>query len=362
MTDPVDFRSQFPVLQRVAYLNAGTTGPVPQAAADALQARIAADLQHGRAGRAYFDQLMDLASRARTAYARVLNTDPASVALTGSTTEGLNTVLGGLRFEQGDEILTSDQEHPGLLAPLRRARLLHGVSIRIVPFAQIADAVGPRTKLIACSHVSWVGGEVVDVAALRATGVPILLDAAQGLGAIPLDMQELGVDFYAGSGQKWLCGPEGSGALYVRPDRLDDIEPPWPSYVTLAPGHSDLLTAPLKDDARRFDTSFPPSNRSAWALASMEVLEQAGWEWVHGRAAHLAARLADMLRERGRDVAPRGRSTLVAWASDDADADVARLVEHGVVVRSIPSAGLVRAAVGAWNSEDDLERLVSLCA
>lgn len=362
MTDPASFRSQFPVFQRTAYLNAGTTGPVPQAAGDALRDRIAADLERGRAGRAYFEGLMDLAAQARAGYADVLKTDVANVALTGSTTEGLNTVLGGLRFERGDEILTTDQEHPGLLAPLRRARLVHGVSVRMVPFAKIAEAVGPQTKLIACSHVSWVGGEIVDVPALRATGVPILLDAAQGLGGVPLDMQELGVDFYAGSGQKWLCGPEGSGALYVRPDRLDDLEPPWPSYVTLAPGHSDLLSAPLKEDARRFDTSMAATNRSAWATASMTVLADAGWEWVHDRAATLAAELADMLRERGRNVAPRGRSTLVAWESDDVDADVARALEQGVVIRSIPSAGLLRAAVGAWNNEDDLERLVSVCA
>lgn len=360
MTDPASFRAQFPVFQHTAYLNSGTEGPVPQAAADALQERVAADLEHGRSGRAYFDELMGLASRARKGYARVLNTDTANVALTGSTTEGLNTVLGGLRFDPGDEILASDQEHPGMLAPLRRARLVHGVSVRFAPFDRLAEAVGPRTKLIACSHVSWVGGEIVDVAALRATGVPILLDAAQGLGAIPLDMQELGVDFYAGSGQKWMCGPEGSGALYVRPDRLDDIEPPWPSYVTLAPGYSDLMSAPPKEDARRFDTSFPPTNRSAWAVASMTVLEHAGWEWVHERAATLAARLADTLRDRGCEVAPRGRSTLVAWSSEDPEADVARLAEQGVVIRQIPSAGLLRAAVGAWNSDDDLDHLVSL--
>lgn len=361
MTDAASFRSQFPVLERLAYLNAGTEGPVPRAAVEAMRARLQSDLEQGRAGKPYFEQLMALADQARAGYAEVLGAAPEQVALTGSTTDGVNTVIGGLRFAPGAEILTSDQEHPGLLAPLRRARVLHGVSLRVAPFAQLANAVGRNTTLIACSHVSWVGGEVMDVDALRATGVPILLDAAQALGAIPIDMTALGVDFYAGSGQKWLCGPEGSGALYVRPDRLADLEPAWPGYATVA-DHADILGSELAEGTKRLDTSFPHANRSAWTVASLGVLAAAGWGWVHERAATLAERLAALLEEHGLQVAPRGRSTLVSWEAADPDAEVARLLGEGVVIRSIPSAGLLRAAVGAWNSEEELERLAALAA
>ena len=79
---------------------------------------------------------------------------------------------------------------------------------------------------MACSHVSWVSGQVVDTAALAATGVPVLLDAAQGVGAVPVDVHALGCAFYAGSGQKWLCGPEGSGCLYVSREQLDEVDRP----------------------------------------------------------------------------------------------------------------------------------------
>src|ERR1700733_8799818 len=102
--------------------------------------------------------------------------------------------------------------------------------------------------------------------------------------------------------------------------------------------------------------------RSAWALASLGVLEAAWWDWVHDRAATLAAGLADRLTERGLMVRRRGRSTLVSWETADADAEVARLAGEGVVVRSIPAFGLVRASVGAWSSEEELERLVELVA
>ncbi len=353
------FREQFPVLERWSYLNAGTEGPVPQAARDAVRARMHGDLTDGRVGQTYFEHVLDLAARARAGYARALGAGQGEVALTGSTTYGVNTVLSGLRFSRGDEVLTSDQEHPGLLAPLRRARERDDVSVRVVPFAELPGEVGAQTRLVACSHVSWVGGEVMDVAALRATGVPILLDAAQALGAIPVDVHALGVDYYAASGQKWMCGPEGSGALYVRPDRLDELEPPFPGYTTLADPH-DPLGSSLAEGAGRLDDGFPAAIRSAWALASMQVLAGAGWDWVHERAASGAELLAELLASRGHRVAARGRSTLVSWHAADADAEVARLLGEGVIVRSIPSAGLVRASIGAWTSEAEIHRLAGL--
>jgi L-cysteine/cystine lyase len=227
-----------------------------------------------------------------------------------------------------------------------------------VPFAEIAGAVTPATRLVACSHVSWVGGRVVDSAALSATGVPVLLDAAQAVGAVPVDVRALGCSFYAGSGQKWLCGPEGSGCLFVRADQLDELTVPWPGYGSLADAH-DPFESPPAEHAARLDHGFPPGMRSTAALASMQVMEQAGWEWVHHRAAELAAGLAESLAGRGLEVAPRGRSTLVSWKSrdDDVDAEVARLAAAGFVVRSIPSHGLIRASVGAWSSEEELAAL-----
>jgi L-cysteine/cystine lyase len=359
VTDAAQFRAQFPVFERAAYLNAGTEGPLPRAAAHAAHERIESELARGRCGRPYFDALIDLADRLRAAYAGVLGCDECEVALTGSTTDGVNTVLSALDLRAGDEILTSDEEHPGLLAPLGRARRLQGVSIRVVPFAEIVGEVSSATRLVACSHVSWVSGQVVDVARLVATGTPVLLDAAQALGAIPVDVHSLGCDFYAGSGQKWLCGPEGSGALYVRGERLDELAVPWPGYGSLAPDTKPLELVP-KPGAARLDHGFPPGLRSAWALASIDVLAQAGWGWVHERAADLAAGLAGDLTERGLDVGPRGRSTLVSWRADDPEAEVARLAQGGFIVRSIPSRNYVRASVGAWSSEQELAALASI--
>jgi L-cysteine/cystine lyase len=361
MTDPATFRAQFPVLQQLTYLNAGTEGPLPRAAVDAVAERLEFELSRGRAGQEYFDATMGLAAAARAAYARALGCPEEAVALTGSTTDGVNTVLAGLEFQPGEEILTSDEEHPGLLAPLGRLRRRAGVEVRVVPFGELAAAVSSATRLIACSHVSWVNGGVADVERLCATGVPVLLDAAQALGAVPVDVTALGCDFYAASGQKWMCGPEGSGCLYVRPDRLEELLIPWPGYGSVEDPERALDFVPAAT-AKRLDHGFPVGIRNAAALASLSVLEQAGWSWVHDRARALAAQLAEQLAARGRAVAPRGDSTLVSWAAEDPPAEVERLRQRGIVVRSIPGRALIRASVGAWSTEDELQDLVEAAA
>jgi L-cysteine/cystine lyase len=361
VTDPNVFRAQFPVLERHAYLNAGTEGPVPRAAVDAVRERVELDASEGRSGRGYFERVRELAGEVRAAYAGVLGCDPTEVALTGSTTDGINTVIAGLDLRAGDEILISDEEHPGLLGPVARARHRHGATVRVAPFDDIASHATPTTRLVACSHVSWVSGRVVDTQALAGTGVPVLLDAAQALGAVPVDVRSMGCDFYAASGQKWLCGPSGSGCLYVRPDRLEELLVPWPAYGALTDPPYDLQLA-AAESAGAFDHGFPSGVRSAWALASLRLLEDAGWEWVHERSATLAAGLADSLAQHGRNVWPRGRSTLVSWSVAEPQDEVERLAADGFIVRSIPRLGLVRASVGAWSSVGELEAVAALAS
>jgi L-cysteine/cystine lyase len=158
-----------------------------------------------------------------------------------------------------------------------------------------------------------------------------------------------------------MCGPEGSGCLYVNPDRLDELEVAWAWYGSLEDPYAPL-SSPPKAGAARFDHGFWTGVRSAWALASMAVFAEAGWERVHERGAALAERLADGLSARGLTVAPRGRSTLVSWEAEDAAAEVERLASHGIIVRSIPDVSLIRASPGAWSSEDELDRLAELAA
>jgi selenocysteine lyase/cysteine desulfurase len=353
-----ELRGEFPVLDRIAYLNAGTNGPVPRAAAEAAEEAVRMQSEGGRGDKAFFAQVLRGLEELRGRVSALAGCDPGELALTGSTTDGVNAVLGALDLGAEDEVLTSDEEHPGVLAPLAAARERRGVRVRAAPVESLAREVRAETRLVVCSHVSWMTGRVVDAAAIAATGAPLLLDGAQGLGAVPTDVRALGCDFYAASGQKWLCGPNGLGYLYVRRERIAALPPPWPGYSCLeAPDRP--LDFELRQDARRFDIGLPPAHQTAWALAALDTLERPSIERVQERAAELAERLAERLAGRGATVAPRGRSTLVSWEDADPPAAVTRLRGKGIVVRDLPRSRWVRASVGGWTSESDLERLLA---
>jgi selenocysteine lyase/cysteine desulfurase len=348
-------RQEFPVLERIAYLNAGTDGPLPAAAARAGAEELLGEARRGRASE-HFEHRKELADRLRGGYARALACQADEVALTTSTSEGLTSVIDGLELSEGEEILTSDEEHSGLLAALGAARALRGVSIRAVPFAELADAVAERTRLVACSHVSWMSGNIAP-AELAQLDIPVVLDGAQGVGAVPVDVRALGCDAYAGAGQKWLCGPDGLGMLYVSPTLRERLKVSRRGYFNLLDPHVGL-DARLHEDGRRFDAFALSAEALASALVALETLERVGWTAIHERALALAQRLADMLRAAGRETVPRAATTLVSFASADPVAERTRLAEQGIVLRDIPDRPLLRASVGAWNDEADLQRLV----
>lgn len=348
-------RAQFPVLEQVAYLNAGTNGPVARAAAAAARAELEREEGEGRAG-AHFARREQLATALRAGYAARIGCTPVDLALTTSTTDGIGRVLLALDLRAGDEIVTSDEEHPGVLGPLlaQRAR---GVEVRVAPWTDVADAVGPCTRAVVCSHVSWRSGRVAPVA-LAQLDVPLLLDGAQGAGALAVDVAALGAGAYAAAGQKWLCGPEGTGLLFVSQALRERLRPPAPGYANLADPALGLDAAPHAD-ARAYDTPVLPASSLAQAGAALDLLGAAGWAAVHAHAADLTAAAADALRERGREVLARDRTTLVSWREPDALATCERLAAAGVVVRSLPGEDLLRASFGGWSSVDDLERLLA---
>jgi selenocysteine lyase/cysteine desulfurase len=352
--DVQGLRAQFPVLERTAYLNSGTDGPLPAAAVAAAREELADAERSGRVT-AHFERRFALQDELRAAYARLLGASADDVALTTSASDGLSRVLAGLGLGPDDEIVTSDQEHPGLVGPLLAARR-RGVTVRAVPLAHVAEHVGPQTTLVALSHVSWIGGEVAP-AALSELDVPVILDGAQGAGAIHVDPAALGCAAYAAAGQKWLCGADGTGFLWIDPAFAERVELVSPGYVNFADASAGL-EGTFKDTAARFDTPAQARESLAISAGALRVLEETGWDELHAQAVAQARKLADALRESGRAVMPRGATTLVSWEDPYAEETRDRLAAAGVAVRNLPGRALLRASVGAWNDDSDLDRLL----
>lgn len=344
---PDEARALFPVLERVAYLNAGTFGPLAGPTVEAIEAQLRSDLEHGRLGKDYFERVLDLRKQLRAALGSLVGVAPEHVALTGSTTDGCNLVLGGLGLGPEDEIVITSEEHFGLTGPVQAS----GARVVVAdadPDAILA-AVTPRTRLLAISHVLWTSGRVLPVHELRVrSGIPVLVDGAQSVGAIPVDAK--GLDFMTVSGQKWLCGPDSTGALVVAdPERL---RVSWPSYFSQS-SHDPTGRFEPSPGAARFDPGWIAAATMVGLLTALGLPP----DWRFERAAAQAARCRELLAPLV-DVVPGG-ATLVAFHADNPAALVARLAEEEIVVRDIPGTGLVRVSCGWWTSDDELQRLAA---
>ena len=350
-------RAQFPVLERFAYLNAGSLGPLSRSTLDAMDERSRFDQEQGRGGKQWFESMLALREHLRARLADLVGASADCLALTSSTTDGCNIVVAGLDLGSDDEVVTTDSEHPGLLLPLH----VSGAEVRVAevaarPTAQaletILACVTPRTRLIALSHVLWTTGQVMPVHELKSeTGLPLLVDGAQSVGAIPVSVGEL--DYYTVSCQKWLCGPEPTGALYVRePERLRIAIPTYFAQTSIG---RDGTFVP-KEGASRFDSGWlaPP------ALAGLEAALDGAPDWRFDHAAEMTERFRRALAEHWEVIGEPAQGTLVSFvAPGDPAEDAARLYDRGVIVRDLPGTGWLRASCGWWTNDDDLERLVA---
>jgi L-cysteine/cystine lyase len=353
-------RAELPVLERKAYLNTGTFGPLPRRAVEALARWEHRALEEGRAGRVFFEEGGELRAELRRRLGELIGAPEGSLALTSSTTEGCDIVVAGLGLGPGDEVVTTDVEHPGLLGALRCSPVTVRVAaVRDRPpaeaLAAIRAAITPGTRLIALSHVAWTTGARLPVAELAGNGVPVLVDGAQSAGAIRVDVEELGCDFFTVSGQKWLLGPDATGALYLAGDWHERLRVTAPSYLSWE-DPAELVPWP---DARRFESSWAPPGSVAGLLAALDLAAEAGEERF-ARAREVTERCRELIGLRAEVVTEPGQATLVSFRPEG---DAAELVEDlaaaDVVVRDMPGLGWVRASCGFWTSEEELERLAA---
>jgi L-cysteine/cystine lyase len=358
------------------YLNTGSSGPPSYDVISAMRA--AADLCSGPAyldGVGLYAHHRELKERANEAAARLVGASPEDVALTQNTTHGMNLGAASIDWREGDEAISTTTEHPGCLVPLHNLAKRFGVKVELVSppvtAEKIEAAISPRTRLVALSHVDWTSGEVFPLAEIcalaRERRALSLVDGAQSVGNIPVDVHASGADMYAFTGHKWVLGPEGIGALFVRPGldvhsmNVGYLSLPDPSAFDPEGGYE------LRADARRFEASTgSPALCAGFATAAAAVHERGeeGFEGIRRRADLLLDLLSKLPRVTLRSPQP-ARSGLVSFEVEGLVAkDVVEcLLEQRFVLRYIPgSLSYVRASTHLFNTEGEIEALARAVA
>ncbi len=321
-------------------------------------------------GAGLFARQAEANAGARQAAARLVNAGPDDVALTQNTTHGMNLGVAAIDWRGGDEVVSTTTEHPGSLMPLHAAARRFGVRTTLlsppVTAEKIEAALTPRTRLVSLSHVDWTNGEVLPLEEIcslaRERGILTLVDGAQSVGNVPVDVPSTGADMYAFTGHKWVLGPEGMGAFYVRPGL--PVHSPNVGYLSL-PSPTDFDREgdyELRPDARRFEASTMSAGLAGGFAAAADAVRErgeGGFAEIRRRADLLMDLLSDLSRVTLRSPRP-AQSGLVSFEIDGVEARAAaeRLLDQRFVLRYVPGPSpYVRASTHLFNTDEELEAL-----
>ena len=372
-------RAQLPALQTTGYFNTGSNGPIPLVAFEAADAVARRELEQGRIVPGAYLENRERNRRFAALAASIFGTDADEIALTHSATEGLGTALMGMTWNPGDEVVTTFEEHPGLMLPLALLARRFGVITRYADFGDgacgvveaLARQISSRTRVIALSHVLWSTGAVLPLREIselaRRHHLMVLVDGAQSAGQVPVDLHALDVDVYAMAGQKWLCGPEATGLLYVRRDRFADIAPTYARYGQFeASGY--FIPA---EGAKRYEIGEFYSPAIAAQEAALRWLrDEVGFDWAYDRIATLGADFRRRLTtiDGVAVITPREpMAGLVNFMIPGLTPQevTSQLYERGYTIRYVevaPCTASARASIGWWNTEQEVAGLASAIA
>jgi len=375
-----EIRSQIPVLAHTAYMNTGWSGPAPRRVAQAMKDRIDLELEQGTTTSGVYEAGKEIQEQAQAAVARIFNASIDEVMVTRNTTEGLNIVLSGLDWQQGDEIIICDMEHGSVIAPAQLIGQRYGVAVKVVDLevhdssetiaTKIVAAFTPKTRMVFISHILYATGRRMPAEEIRRAtkdrGILMMLDGAQTGGHIELDMARSGFDFYSIPGQKWLLGYEGSGALYIRREHLERIHPAHTGGRAIARPANAHNFQPVADSMEKFLGGSVSVPVQAAFLEATKFIEEAGIYNIETRNLDLAESAKAKLSEvAGVTVLSpserRDSSGLVTFAVEGQTpiSVVERLWEdHKIVVRQVGHPAGVRVSLHFFNTEEEVELLV----
>ncbi len=361
-----DTRAHFPVTKKFAYLNSAAVGPLSTDARNAMRRLIRNQCDRGAVDYAKWFEVYDAC---RDSAARLIGASGDEIALVANTSDGITTVARGLRAREGDNVVVPADEFPANVYPWLA---LPGVEVRYVPKREgrlvaedVARYVDGRTVAVSVSFVDWLSGHRADLRSIgevaHDAGAIFFVDAIQGLGALPLDVEACGIDALAADGHKWICGPEGAGILYVRREARERIAPTRPSWLSVRyPTRFldyDLAPAP---SAMRYQDGTPNTCGIYGLHAALELILELGVRNIAERVLELSQRLREGARARGVELACDAEgdeaSGITSFRLEDAAVYATALEQRGVIVSA--REGCLRVATHHFNDEADLERLL----
>jgi selenocysteine lyase/cysteine desulfurase len=365
-TTPMDLRSDIPALQERLYLNYGAHGPSPRGVVEAAHEFLETHEYESPVGSDPYDCAFDAYDQVRERVAELIGATAEEIALTESTTAGINAVADGIEWSSGDVVVRTDLEHPAGVLPWQRLER-DGIEVRVVKTnGGRIDTESFKTavrgaNLVCFSAVTWTHGtrlpvsELVDIA--HEAGAFTLVDAVQVPGQMPMDVTEWGADAVAAAGHKWLLGLWGGGFLYVDSDVADDLKPHSVGYRSVETPTADPFR--FATGAGRFEIGTAnPAPHVALANA-IDLITAVGIEHIEARIDRLTDRLAEQLPPKQLLSPEHPESGLVTIDVPDPEATVERLAADDIVIRSLPEPNGVRASIHAVNTAEEIDHLAT---
>jgi len=362
---PTTLRTDIPALQDGIYLNYGAHGPSPKYVVNAADEFVRTHEYESPIADDPYETAFEAFDRTRETVASFIGAEPDEIALTESTTGGINALANAIDWQPGDVVVRTDLEHPAGILPWQRLER-EGVEVRVVEteagridLEQFADAVADA-RLACFSALTWTHGtqlpvaELVDIA--HDAGALALVDAVQVPGQLPMDVGEWGADAVAAAGHKWLLGLWGGGFLYVDRSVAEALEPRAVGYRSVEDANADPYE--FAAGARRLEVgSANPAPHVALGEA-IDAISEVGIDSIEDRVHRLASRLTDGVPDDRLCSPSTPESGLVTIDVADPTATVERLAADGIIVRELPSPDAIRASVHAVNTTTEVDRLL----
>jgi cysteine desulfurase/selenocysteine lyase len=363
-------RSEFPVTSKYAYFDHAAVGPLPTRVLEATKRVV----QEKSEGDIHWESWEEGTEAARKSIAELVGARVEEIALTTSTSEGLAVVANGLSYEKDQNIVTCDMEFASNLFPWQALAKRYGVELRVVRnreatlrMEDFSDVIDAKTKLVAISYVQYSNGFRTDLAELskiaHENGAYVVTDAVQAVGQMPIDVANLGVDFLASSGYKWLLSPISTGFLYVKRTLLDEL---WPTIVGYRSDENPMdfsyRTLQPAQTARRYEAGQLNFPGFAGMKEAIGLLQEVGMEDVWNRICSHIDLLRSGIEKNGTfqirsSMNEKNRSGILSLACQNPDSVADRLFEHGIVI-SVRGGGL-RISPHFYNTEEEIRKLLS---